>query len=1824
MKASAGNDKKRKELIELVRARIEGLRPKLLDLTRRNPLIATKFSGRGTSHIRVVDELPDVLFFRLSGQLPMKFVSLPALDEDPKDEKDRKFRDALANARLTDEIYIEDSDALDLTSDSGLEKSRTLDREIKDRVRKLLGMPPRVGKDDISLVRHAKNHKISPEYDLPNPGEDYDDGRHTDDDIQTLLLPDDLERALNGMTAKSRAWIQETGLNVLHAAFGFLEWTEANGKESSLAPLVLIPIEIIKKKTSSGPEFWVKGLGEDGEFNSVLAEKLRLDFNVVLPLFGGGSIEEYLKLVREVSPPGLNWRVKRQVAFGVFPSARMAMYHDLDTSIGSLAEHEILIKLFGGGASGGASPFADEYAVDEPEIESKVPCLVMDADSSQFSAIVDIANGQNLALEGPPGTGKSQTIVNTIAAALAAGKKVLFVAEKMAALNVVKARLEAIGLGEFVLPLQADRSTREQVMESIRVRLDMSVNRVSKKYEEDLKRFRSARSELAAYVETLSTLFEGTGLTVYEVLGKGIASNVLLDGQPVQLRQHEIGKIGHFDKLKIEDLKSLAKGIETAAHRASNSAELWRNQSLTEIDRFIVEEVCEQAASVGDAYQAEVEARSALGMYGFSEDVSGDRLHSIVGSLLALGSSLNLDLIARLLDIDTFSRVKSFFEACECHESLERELINFFANPNDPDWAEKLIAIRSICQAYSLETPRVALLRRRIEAETQWLDGAATCREQAEGLIKLLPEADGWKLGFFGKAYSLVSATKREVLLARRHSLTEPAAVAVIRRLVAQGRELRKRQDDLDEVIYRADEIDVSTLRGHLGSVRDAGFFCFFSSKFRSAKQLYLSITRRNSFDKRLAVDDFAKLLDFKDAEVQFLRDPQITHIFGFDFAGTATNFDLFDDLADFYSAVDTDFAGAGCRDLRHQLKTADADILNAFFPVSDAMSDLPLTALREKEKAYAQNVENLEIAEGRLQYLLEGTVGVDQLNLLSLTSLAEQQERFQKSAYNLTNDLYIRGVFADLFEGPKTRRDVVEGELYATDLLLRLPSCTRALFETLKSGKLNDVGEIVDTILKTSSKAEDLFLRLCAQIGVDGIEMKSERTSSELAKLAHEAASDSEGLYETTQFSRYRQNIVSEGFAWLIPSIQDDEKCLEGLPEILEALIYRAMTREVYKRYGSILSRSTGERLDTCRAQIAELDRAIISHSRQHLRALVRQNATPPSGINFGRKSTWTDMALIENEIGKRQRFIPVRDLTKRASEALLELKPCWMMSPLAVAQYLPKDKVFDLTIIDEASQMTPEDAVGALARSTQAMVVGDTNQLPPSNFFRKMVDDDEMDEDESVLNESILEMANATFKPPRRLRWHYRSRHSGLIKFSNHLVYDDKLIVFPSANEFRSDMGVSLVRVRGKYKAGTNGDEARAMVDAILKFMRTQPTRSLGVVTLNQKQRDLLQEELGFALQADQAAQKYVDFWQEQNEGLEEFFVKNLENVQGDERDVIFIGTVYGPEEYDGPVMQRFGPINGVAGKRRLNVLFSRAKLQIVTFSSMTAADIRAEEGTNVGANMLKRWLEYSATGILHSGETTNREPDSDFEIFVINQLKAIGCEVVPQVGIAGYFIDIGVKHPDWPHGYILGVECDGANYHSSKSARDRDRLRQEVLEGLGWKFHRIWSTDWFGDYRKETERLRKRVVERLSELKAGAADFVPDPNIVRGYTTEKNEDQSAKNNLSKGVDNNRHISFEVPEADSKADLSLKQSPDQTVSGIGAGDTVRVRYLSGDQRIVQVTLSATINAPREGIIHVDQPLAQALIGADVGDEVELLVGSYVRKAIIENVEKV
>jgi very-short-patch-repair endonuclease len=405
-----------------------------------------------------------------------------------------------------------------------------------------------------------------------------------------------------------------------------------------------------------------------------------------------------------------------------------------------------------------------------------------------------------------------------------------------------------------------------------------------------------------------------------------------------------------------------------------------------------------------------------------------------------------------------------------------------------------------------------------------------------------------------------------------------------------------------------------------------------------------------------------------------------------------------------------------------------------------------------------------------------------------------------------------------------------------------------------------------------------------------------------------------------------------------------------------------------------------------------------------------------------------------------------------------------------------------FDVVIFDEASQIPVWDAVGAIARGKQLIVVGDPKQLPPTNFFSNSGDDEEdITPEEHKDLESILDELMTNGLRHKRLKWHYRSRHEGLIAFSNHHYYENDLLTFPSPETNSGGVRFHhLPKARyDKGKSRTNRGEAEALVKELVSRLRKKggPIRSYGVVTFSQAQQQLVENLL------DEERRKHPEieghFGDNPPLEGEPVFVKNLENVQGDERDVIFFSICYGPDEA-GKISLNFGPLNRDGGERRLNVAITRAKHEVTVFSGLRGDQIDLTRTRARGVRDLKYFLDYAERGPKSLSAATNSsasaEPDSEFERLVADRIRAAGYEVHHQVGCSGYRIDLGVVDPSAPGRYLLGVECDGATYHRAATARDRDKLRQMILEGLGWKLHRIWSTDWWHNSDAQVEKLLK----------------------------------------------------------------------------------------------------------------------------------------------------
>lgn len=444
----------------------------------------------------------------------------------------------------------------------------------------------------------------------------------------------------------------------------------------------------------------------------------------------------------------------------------------------------------------------------------------------------------------------------------------------------------------------------------------------------------------------------------------------------------------------------------------------------------------------------------------------------------------------------------------------------------------------------------------------------------------------------------------------------------------------------------------------------------------------------------------------------------------------------------------------------------------------------------------------------------------------------------------------------------------------------------------------------------------------------------------------------------------------------------------------------------------------------------------------------------------------------VLKTEFNKKARHMPIRKLVEEAGKAMQAIKPVWMMSPMSIANFLPPGAIdFDLVIFDEASQVRPVDAIGAIARGKQLVVVGDTKQLPPTSFFDKLNSEIEDEENVTADMQSILGMCDGQGAPSRMLKWHYRSRHESLISLSNHEFYEDKLVIFPSPGSKQS-LGLRFHHLpeaiydRGKTR--TNPIEAETVAKAVIEHAFKNPALSLGVVAFSSAQMQAIQVALEVERKANPASEAFFSAHSD-----EPFFIKNLENVQGDERDVILISIGYGRVE-DGKVPMSFGPLNNEGGERRLNVLITRAKMRCEVFTNITSEDLKVTEASRFGIRALKSFLYFAQFAKFDTPDALVINETRPFEQLVTRELTAKGYTVRSKVGSAGFYLDLAIVDPENRGRYMLGIECDGQSYASARSATDRDRLRTQVLELFGWNIYRVWSTDWYRSPERELQRL------------------------------------------------------------------------------------------------------------------------------------------------------
>lgn len=610
--------------------------------------------------------------------------------------------------------------------------------------------------------------------------------------------------------------------------------------------------------------------------------------------------------------------------------------------------------------------------------------------------------------------------------------------------------------------------------------------------------------------------------------------------------------------------------------------------------------------------------------------------------------------------------------------------------------------------------------------------------------------------------------------------------------------------------------------------------------------------------------------------------------------------------------------------------------------------------------------------------------------------------------------------------------------------------------------------------------------------------EIATGQSHEELRAIAGAVLANLPRLQALTGWQRIRAEALGVGMAPLVTALEAGELAPGQARDAFEIGYAQWFARTRIDAEPLLSQFASGVHMDDI-AAYQEIDDRLSQSSVRYIRAQL--SGQIPARDEVSKKDGY---GVLKHQLQLKQRHKPIRQLATEMGDAFTQLAPCMLMSPLSIAQYLPADQaLFDLVIFDEASQVTPWDAIGAMARGKQVVIAGDPRQMPPTNFFQRAAGASDEDGDVEEDMESILDECLGSGMLSHSLSWHYRSRHESLIAFSNHRYYESGLVTFPAPVTRAS--AVEWKRVNGIYARGKgriNQIEAKAMVDEAVRRLRDPAFggagKTLGIITLNADQQKLVEDLL------DKARQRYPKIEPHFAENLSEpVVVKNLETVQGDERDLILLGIGFGPTEPGAQTMSMsFGALNNQGGWRRLNVAVTRARQEMVLFTSFDPGMIDLNRTSARAVADLKHFIEFADRGPRALAEAVKGSVggyDSPFEEAVAAELVRRGWQVVPQIGVSRFRIDLGIVHPDRPGDYLVGVECDGATYHSAATARDRDKVRQAILKGLGWDLLRVWSTDWWIDRQGAADKLHLEI-DRLLEVsrEKAALEQEAEPNV------------------------------------------------------------------------------------------------------------------------------
>lgn len=1533
--------------------------------------------------------------------------------------------------------------------------------------------------------------------------------RHSDTKLQTRLTSEGLQNRLLTLYYDARTLQEEQGVNILFLALGMLKWFEDDKSDvERCAPLILLPVSL--ERGTAGERFKLRWLQEDPTPNLSLGALMRRQFGLELPEFTEGDDAfdpaNYLARVTTAVSGQPRWRVAGDdIILGLFSFAKFLMYRDLDpelwpTGVG-IADSPIIAGLLGDGFQPVEGLIHDDESIDR-HVAPESLIHVVDADSSQTVAVHETRGGRNLVIQGPPGTGKSQTIANAIASAVFDGKRVLFVAEKMAALEVVKRRLDASGVGDICLELHSNKTNKRNLLEELRRTWDLGKPGGA----DDgslLRQIRQNRDWLNGHVARLHYRRSPCGLTPFQVIGHLV--RLRQSGQkPAQTRltAPEIWSKPERDERELL-LKDLAGRIQDIGAPAAHP---WCGAGIAAITPMDLDRLVGRLRQWSDALRHFIARCDDLAtMLGVTPPPAFAAVPVLtdLANRVAVAPEFDRSTIVEPCWTEETGRIEQVIATgMRLHDLMTAlsGVVTDNARDQDIDAAKPQQALYGAGWLWCLDPA--------FENLCASFDGLIQDVENLQTTLTIsLPLT-------FNGIDQLLALTNR-LACAPNH---DPAGVssdvwrdqiADIADLVANGQNFAAIGQELQSVFSDAAwDTDVRQARQHLAQ-HATSMLRIFSGDYKRAKLLVSSIA---TGELPKSVEEQLRLLDRltagqKAASAVAADDALGRQAFGSLWRREKSDWAALDGILGWirengngqraddirriagrlnYSSLEA--LARRIADTRRRLEEAASQLLDdlrveapgAFPPEPVVDTDLPALAAR---------LGLLNVAASRLSAIFASPPddARNQRRALEMLQEAQSAGRELDRGDNGDGISFGQRAFGALWNGEQSNWDELK-RIVDWAKGNGSPEQTAAIHRI--AAGIQDkatIGTDADTlgralpVLMSSVEKEFAYLQFGAAkvFGTADVAQIDLRQLADRIDLWIERAED---LTKWTAFTAKAVQARRAGLAELVERMEDGRLNAGSVVPEFEMAYYEALYT-VMVREEPELARFDGDGHARTVAEFGRLDRRRIDLARREVAAAHHQRFPRQDG-GAG------PVGVLKGEIVKRRNHLPIRQLMKRAGPAIQALKPVFMMSPLSVAQFLePGSVTFDMLVIDEASQIQPVDAIGAIARCKQIVVVGDDRQLPPTRFFDKMIAGVEDDNDDATTKvtdvESVLGLCVSKGLPQRMLRWHYRSRHQSLIAVSNSQFYENKLFIVPSPYTAEAGMGLRFHHLpHATYDSGgtaANVEEAKEVAVAVIRHAREYPNLSLGVAAFSAKQRRALMDEVERLRRLNPDTEPFFSA-----HPAEPFFVKNLENVQGDERDVIFISVGYG-RNAQGFMSMSFGPLNRDGGERRLNVLISRAKRRCEVFSSITDDDIDLERAKGKGVFAFKMFLHFARTGHLSFGHRSERDHDSVFEEQVANALTAAGYNVHAQVGLAGFFIDLAVSDFDRPGRYILGIECDGAPYHSSRSARDRDRLRQAVLEDHGWIIHRIWSTDWFHRPQQQLAKVIAAIEAAKEELEA-----------------------------------------------------------------------------------------------------------------------------------------